>query len=840
MKKTLLIGLLTWLFGYTTHAQCTTANVNWDNLDFLTSTGNYSGFVTAAQAEDQQFAFGPGVLRVQTTSNITINGENTTYTGTTGSYGAGTSISFATTVTSGTSTITLSFGTSAISALQFSLYDIDNAQKVKVTAFNGATPVSLKLSTASASSGIGFSGNPGTAPVINGISGDYTVTDNGGAVNVVETVTTSPITSVVLTFTNATGDFWISDLQACVTGTFPTNYYGIAQPWAGQPSYMAITPDTNLIQTVNPANGTVKTLFQESASKYVNSIAYDPYNHFMYYCLDGTSSGVYQKGIKKYDFNTETMSTLVADVGALKIPLYESGVESGAGAYYGGRLYLGIEGSNAARNSGRKSIVWRIEFDASFNPVSAVQVVAFKADNGSGTLLHDWADIVLNDGILYDWNSRGQGTNGAPPYNVNQYNLQTGVLTTYVTASSWPPKQNGITWNGIIYNMGTTIQQYNGTTSLTGTAYTLSGTGWVGGAGDGSEAFKPKADFGDAPASYDPGSTPAVHEMDTTLHLGPKEDREWLKRGATIYADADSDDAIGFVPLLCPCSGNFMVNVKVYNHTGANATLIAWLDYNGNNQFDASEAMTATVGSSTALQTVTLSWTNALTTYPNLATTYLRVRLTSASNSMTASNTTGYFPDGEVEDYRVFVNGFPLAVNMQNFTAAKTANDNVRLEWTINEDASLSRYYLQRSANGTAWTNVFEQAASGKAGIAKYSYDDAGLTSGTVYYRLQLMNVDGSSKMSEVKQIENGQVGGARVWPNPAAKSLSVSLNVANAGQAVLQIANEVGAVVAAQTVRLNKGNNTLTMDVSWLAKGLYRIQIKLPVGLVTQPFVKE
>ena len=36
-----------------TNAQCTNANVNWDNLDYLISTGNYSPWVTAAMAQTQ-------------------------------------------------------------------------------------------------------------------------------------------------------------------------------------------------------------------------------------------------------------------------------------------------------------------------------------------------------------------------------------------------------------------------------------------------------------------------------------------------------------------------------------------------------------------------------------------------------------------------------------------------------------------------------------------------------------------------------------------------------------------------------------------------------------------
>ncbi len=838
MKKVLLLCMLALAACFNAGAQCTTANVNWDNLDFLTTSGNYAGFVTAAQTQDQRFAFGPGLLRVQTTSNITINGENTTNTGEGGSYGTGADVSFATTTTTGTSSVTLSFGSSAVTLLKFSLYDIDNNQKVTVTAFNGASAVSTTLTKATASSGINFSSNPGTAPVINGISGDYTVSDNRGAVNI---DIAGPVTKIVLTFTTATGDFWLSDLQACVTGAFSTNYHTISQPWTGQPSYMTVTPDTNLVMTVNPANGAVKTIFQEPASMYVNSMGYDPFNHLLYYTLDDTATAVKQKSLKRYDFNTETIVPVLSDVTSIGIPIFDFGVESGAASFFDSCYYIGIEGGNSGGNSGRKSIVWRVEFDASHNPISASQVFAIACDNGSGTRTHDWGDFVIKDGILYDWNSNNMGTMSSPVYTTYQYNLQTAVLTTN-TPMAFIPKQISTTWDEKLYQLSTVVRQYNGTTGYATTGFNMVGTGWVGGSGDGGEAFKPKADFGDAPATYDPGGTPALHEMDSTIHLGATEDREWLKEGATSLADADGsdEDAIGFVPLLCPCSGNFSVNVKVYNHTGANATLIGWLDWNGNNKFDASEALTATVTSSTALQTVTLNWTNAWTTYPNLATTYLRVRVTSASNGMTTANMTGYFSNGEVEDYRVFVNGFVLATNIQNFTASKTTGDAVRLEWKVSEDASLSRYFLQRSLNGKDWLNLDVQNASGKNLLSSYSYDDASLRNGTVYYRLQLMNNDGSSKLSDVRQITEKRDGGGTVWPNPASKELNVTINTSSAEQASIQVTNEAGMAVISQTVPLTKGANQFKVNVSLLAKGAYRLQMNTAKGLITQPFVKN
>lgn len=834
MRKLLLSCTIVLFFCNIKADAQTTANVNWDYLDYLVSTGNYAGFVSDARTRVQRFAFGPSSVQIDVTTNITINGDDSLYTGQTNTYGGGANVSYATTTTAGSSTVKLTF-TSAVTNLKFSVYDIDNNMRMNVAALNVATPITTTLSIATASGSLTtFNGNPGTNPRADGIATDYINTDNKGAVNV---DVAGPVTSVLLTFSNAIGNFWLSDLQALVSGSFPTAYHGVSQPWPGQPSYMTVTPDTNLVQMVNPANGKVTTLFQEPAAMYVNALGYDPYNKQLFYVLDDTLSGLLQKGLKKYDFNTETISTVFTDVTTFNIPLFDGGVESASASYYNSAYYIGIEGGNTANTSNRESIIWRIEMDASNNPVSLCQAMALPADY-AGKKTHDWGDFVISDGILYDWNSSILNGN----YISYQYTMQTGAMVKY-TPMTFIPKQNSVTWDEKIYQLSTIIRRYNGTTGYAATGFTMAGSGWPAGSGSGDagEAFKPKGDFGDAPASYDPALSPAVHEMDSLLRLGATEDREWVKEGATVLADSDGadEDGVATVPLLCPCSGNFFIPVKVYNNTGANATLIAWLDYNGNGLFDAGEAQSAVVTSSAGLQTINLNWTTALTTLADGSITYLRVRVTSAGNSMTTANASGYFANGEVEDYRVVVSGFPLATNLISFTAVKGADQKAQIGWLATEDASLSQYILQKSSNGKDWTNIAMKKASGTTSTVRYAATDAAIQNGTIYYRLQIMDNNGNSKLSEVRQLTFGSTGEFTLAPNPAYKKTVLSIVAGTDEKTILSVTNAFGNLVQKQNVQLLKGKNRIEIAVEGLAAGVYSIQMTTDRGTVNQQFVK-
>jgi hypothetical protein len=92
-----------------------TANLNWDNLDYLITTGNYSGYVTTAMSRTQAFAIGVNRVQIVYPASITTSGENSIHLGEGGSLGAGADVQYA-----GNGNITFTFD-NEVNNLQFSL-----------------------------------------------------------------------------------------------------------------------------------------------------------------------------------------------------------------------------------------------------------------------------------------------------------------------------------------------------------------------------------------------------------------------------------------------------------------------------------------------------------------------------------------------------------------------------------------------------------------------------------------------------------------------------------------------------------------------------------------------
>lgn len=808
-------------------AQCAvgwnTANVNWDNLDYLISTGNYSGFVTNAQRDTQYFALGRNRVALRVPNAITKVGDNVTHTGEAGSFGAGADVEF-----SGNGTFTMTFDT-AVKNVRFSLYDIDASQVATVTAVDPlGVPIIVNMARIGGS-GIVIVGS-GTVTAVGTAPGGGVANNNTNSVlNIDVPGVLAGVKTVTIAISGTSGNFWLGDISACVFGSFPNNYYAAAQPFTGQPSYVLATPDSNTVSMLNLNNGVAKHVFRDAASiPYVNGLGYDVHRHNLYFVKDFTGSPSTNRELKKYDFNTETISSVVADIRTLGIPVFDRGVESAGSAFYDSCLYFGIEGTNNGRNSSRETIIWRISFNSAGVPNGIAQVFALPADNGGGTILKDWGDFNIYNGILYDFNSG----NGGSTAGFFHFNLQTcNIDNTYPTGTALIGRQSGLKWDGTMYWIYDSIAVYNSgavgpRTKITGAAR----VDWVGFSGDGSDPFKPKSDFGDAPASYDPVAlSPATHEYDSTLRLGLTFDREWSKTSSpTANADGGDEDGIMTpLPIFTHYQTGYNIIVQLLNKSGANATLGGWIDFNNNGVYETSEGVTATVPSGPAMQNVTLSWT-ASTLPIGLTAVYTRIRLTSASNGMTAANPTGYYSNGEVEDFLLLVDDV-LPVKLMAFNAKAVNAHTVNIDWQTTEESKMKFYTVQRSIDATNWSSVGVVSASNDGSLKQeYKLQDKDALSGISYYRLQLTDLKDNVTYSAVRMIDfRKDHPVAQLYPNPFTSSIQVTYQLPAAGNAEIRLVDYSGRTIKSNIVQASAGQQSNTLDgLGNLPKGYYLVEI--------------
>ena len=656
----------------------------------------------------------------------------------------------------------------AVANSSFALYDIDAGARFTVRAWDAAgLPVALNVTVQGTT--ILTVGGTATGRVI---TANTTALGNGSnqgsvVVNTVLASATVKRISVRIAARGADAAFWLSDLNACTTGSFPNNWRNISRPFTGMPAYI-ITVVENQFMLLDPATGRAKPFFTDPGGGSMNGLAYDPVNRIVYYVYNRSGPtnvngglNANNKTVRKYVVDEERLDVLTNNVTTtLGIPTFDNGVESAGASFYGGYYYFGIEGYNTDRNSGRENTIWRIEFDAAQNPLRASQVYSVRSDsfwNSSNRLRHDWSDFaVSNNGMLYDFD----GAAGDAMY--YHFNLVTGQRTEFLPsgAGAAQPRQTGVDWAENIFNAGNTggvpstgfVVPYNGNGTVNSAQQypiSLNGVNPTGSWSDCGEAFRPLCDFGDAPASYDPDPwSPAVHEKDTSIRIGRTWDREWLKMTPMdATGDGTDEEGLAFVPICFPATNSYLAEVSLYNNTGQPATVIAWLDLDGNGTFDADETcQTVTqLASMPVMQTRQLYWpalNGALVPGSN---TYLRIRLVKTAAGIDASKATGYYDHGETEDYRVLVDDRPLTGNLTAFTAQAVQGSKVNLQWTVTDEAHMAGYTVQRSADKNLWAHAgYTAAKNNSAHTGYYALTDVHPLPGRSFYRLQLRRAHGA------------------------------------------------------------------------------------------------
>ncbi|MES2377650.1 MAG: T9SS type A sorting domain-containing protein [Bacteroidota bacterium] len=169
-----------------------------------------------------------------------------------------------------------------------------------------------------------------------------------------------------------------------------------------------------------------------------------------------------------------------------------------------------------------------------------------------------------------------------------------------------------------------------------------------------------------------------------------------------------------------------------------------------------------------------------------------------------------------------------LAVHLLNFTGTKTVKE-VKLEWTVENEASYTRYVLERSINGGKNFTVLDSLTSASLGV--YTDIDPNPAKGQNLYRLKQIDVLGNITYSSVVPIMYADnvvnsiaTNLISVYPNPVNSTLNLAITPATAVAAnyKITIINISGSVVKSTT----SGQATWQGDVSTLLPGTYFVEV--------------
>ena len=172
-----------------------------------------------------------------------------------------------------------------------------------------------------------------------------------------------------------------------------------------------------------------------------------------------------------------------------------------------------------------------------------------------------------------------------------------------------------------------------------------------------------------------------------------------------------------------------------------------------------------------------------------------------------------------------------VPVRLTDFTAAPSGVQ-VKLSWTVNAEINTDRYVVEFGSTPAAFTSIGSQKAHG---ISKYSLMHSTPVKGWNYYRLKMVDLDGSYTYSEIRKVFMDKKTEVQIYPNPVSEVVNISLSFSMLNKPVAVTLLDVNGRVLYQKQILNAGT-TQSIDVHRLPSGSYILKLASAEEIITKP----
>ncbi|RYY58001.1 MAG: T9SS type A sorting domain-containing protein [Chitinophagaceae bacterium] len=180
-------------------------------------------------------------------------------------------------------------------------------------------------------------------------------------------------------------------------------------------------------------------------------------------------------------------------------------------------------------------------------------------------------------------------------------------------------------------------------------------------------------------------------------------------------------------------------------------------------------------------------------------------------------------PSAHINDVSmtVYFSQITLPIKLVSFNGQLSTTKDVKLTWTTSGEEENTNFTVQRSNDGSTWSNVETIAADATGRTTNYSYTDKNSLRGKTYFRLSIRNSTGATTYSDIVTVMDRANLSLSVFPNPAAESATIR---SDAKISSIRLFNAMGT---AQQVPVTKiSDNSSRINTSALPVGLYYVDV--------------
>ncbi|MBS1743254.1 MAG: T9SS type A sorting domain-containing protein [Bacteroidetes bacterium] len=167
-----------------------------------------------------------------------------------------------------------------------------------------------------------------------------------------------------------------------------------------------------------------------------------------------------------------------------------------------------------------------------------------------------------------------------------------------------------------------------------------------------------------------------------------------------------------------------------------------------------------------------------------------------------------------------------IPISILEFNARRVGG-NALLNWRINQEASISKIEIERSANGNDFNYLANISASSVASsIHNFRFSDTKVLDGKNFYRLKILNSNGNISYSEIRLVNFENLAELFIYPNPVRNEINISFPQSWLHQpAYLSLFDQQGKQVFSKT--LDDVKQVEQISLSLKSSGIYLLRLQ-------------
>jgi hypothetical protein len=192
------------------------------------------------------------------------------------------------------------------------------------------------------------------------------------------------------------------------------------------------------------------------------------------------------------------------------------------------------------------------------------------------------------------------------------------------------------------------------------------------------------------------------------------------------------------------------------------------------------------------------------------------------------------------QDVTISEAGTPVVVANQSVVLSQST---AKLSWSTFSEFNNDFFSVTRSSNGVDFEEIGTVQGKGNTKLTQYyMFEDKNPLAGVSYYQIVQHDFDGSFVSLSALPIKNlkNSLNVIKLSPNPVNESSVIDFEATHQGSVELKVFDLMGRSVISQLVSVEKGLNSVNLDMSFLSNGLYQVSLSDGLNNVIEKIYKN